>query len=481
MVAVVVHLVRRAFEASESDQVSQEWPPHPARLFGALVDAADLDDPNERAVLIALEEAPPPHIHTPLVEFPSSSRQNYVVSNEVIKESKYGMLIGRTAPGTRTWPRVMLSSPEVTFDWPALDLSPEELEVLNGIAARVPYFGRSTSPAIVCAQASSAESTGLESNGSNMTGSGTTWRALSGEIGEPLRSARPGYLALLERAFREGMSAHEVPAAEVEYSDQLPVPQRLVPSGEYENTLVVKAFSSAIDGRRLPEITTLVRRAFLHCLSTYLPEDQQPASLCGHANFGESAWVQIMFLGLLNVGNEHADGSLKGVAMGLPAGLVRKHRTAALAAWRDLTQLTLGSRGVASLRDPGPKPLFSLRSTRWTRESRQWASVTPIVPSRFCTSDSQRRAYVVEACRQAGLPAPTVEVSREPFVEGGLRLPISKAARRPGSFSRPNFHARIQFEQPVEGPIALGDMRHYGLGLMAPVASQVQEPTGKSL
>jgi CRISPR-associated protein Csb2 len=451
MVAIVVHLVRCAFEASESDQVTVEWPPHPARLFGALVDAADLDDAGERRVLVALEEAPPPLIHTPEVWRTSSPRQNFVVTNEVKNESKYGTIHGRVATGTRTWPRITLSAPEVIFEWPSVEFSNESLSALDRMTGRVAYFGRSTSPSVVAVHVDPQ----LE-----LRRIATTWSPLSTGIDTPLRGLRPGYLALLERAFHEGMSAHEVPTVEIEYTDKFQEVEEPAFIGQYESTMAIKAVDIVIDGRRSPEIITLVRRAFLANLSKYLVEDQQPAALCGHPNLGEETWVQVSFLALLHVGHERADGTIKGIAMALPVGLERRYRTVALAAWQDITHLTLGLRGTAQLREPIAKPLVAQQSSRWVRNSKTWVSSTPIVPSRYCTTDTQRRAFVVEACHEAGLPVPEVEVSREPFVAGGLRLPVSRVARRPGEFTRPNFHARIRFDSPVTGPIFLGDMCH---------------------
>ena len=51
MFTIRVHMVRSSYEASLDDGVTPEWPPHPARLYGALVDAADLFDPEERLAL----------------------------------------------------------------------------------------------------------------------------------------------------------------------------------------------------------------------------------------------------------------------------------------------------------------------------------------------------------------------------------------------------------------------------------------------
>jgi CRISPR-associated protein Csb2 len=40
---------------------------------------------------------------------------------------------------------------------------------------------------------------------------------------------------------------------------------------------------------------------------------------------------------------------------------------------------------------------------------------------------------------------------------------------RQGSANRPSAFLRIEFDSPVPGPLALGHLSHFGLGLFAPV------------
>lgn len=466
MVTITAHLVRSAYEAALSDQRTPEWPPHPARLFGALVAVADLDDARHREVLDLMECATPPELHCPNSD-DGVRRKSFVVSNDVAKESKYQALFLREATGTRTWPRTTLSHPEIRFCWPGLSLSHDQTCVLDEIAKRVGYLGRSTCPAMLRVEQSQIVGRGQPN----------VWRPLADGVGISLRVPAPGYLALLERAIASEMSAHEIPAVEVEYTDDV-LPDETVASSPYEQTLAIKQLASAIDGRRAHELTQLARRAFLERLSTYLPQEGQPASLCGHANLGETTWTQIMFLPLLFVGHERADGTVKGLGLALPRDLERPLRIAALAAWRDVDHLTLGSRGRMPLAAPGARPVWSLRSSRWTHPACVWVSATPVVPGRFCTSNAQRRAYVVEQCLALGLPEPEVLIDREPRLAGALRLGARRAARTSEATAKPNFHAVVIFPERVAGPIVLGDMRHYGLGLF--VAARPDNESGSS-
>ncbi|QCK01105.1 type I-U CRISPR-associated protein Cas5/Cas6 [Bradyrhizobium sp. WBAH33] len=62
---VRVHLLEPLYQASGPQPGRAEWPPHPARLFCALVSVADLDDPVEEAALRWLESQPAPLIRVP--------------------------------------------------------------------------------------------------------------------------------------------------------------------------------------------------------------------------------------------------------------------------------------------------------------------------------------------------------------------------------------------------------------------------------
>lgn len=473
MLRIIVHLVRCAYEASDAGQVKPEWPPHPARLFGALVDAAELSNGEHRNVLQILEGTKPPLIRHGDAKTSDDPRANYVVTNSLNPESKYGSVLLRVATGQRTWPRTVVDNPDLTFEWTDLTLNRQELQALDQIAARVPYFGRSTSPAFVRVEqltdpTEEATQTGDDLTQAVRSAAPTTWRPIADGVGVALRGTRPGYLDRLMRAYDSSMSAHEVPTVELEYTKDGEGSTAAMASAGYEPTLLIHRLGRPIDGRRLPEVTALVRRAFLHHLTSRLPANEQPAALCGHANLGEERWVQIMFLGLTNVGHEHADGTLKGVGLAMPLDLDRRWRTLAYEAWSKITELTFGSRGVGQLHSVVGTPMRALQSSRWANAARTWESCTPVVPARFCSSDTQRRRYIVEACVKVGLPEPDVEIQRLSSVAGALRLGHHHGVRRPGDIGRPSFHARITFPSDVQGPLVLGGMRHLGLGMFIP-------------
>lgn len=76
---------------------------------------------------------------------------------------------------------------------------------------------------------------------------------------------------------------------------------------------------------------------------------------------------------------------------------------------------------------------------------------------------------MVQALRHAGVRerVETIQVQREPFESNGERV----EAFAPGTrFSHGRlWHVEIAFAEPVSGPLAIGDGRFLGLGVMAPV------------
>ena len=127
------------------------------------------------------------------------------------------------------------------------------------------------------------------------------------------------------------------------------------------------------------------------------------------------------------------------------------------------------------------------------RLARTWRSVTPLVlpesaarrridPARVALDEQAKGkageervqeevragAAVLQALRHAGVVAKVehVRVQREPFNPRGLRAETFASAAR---FRRERlWHAEVRFEEAVSGPLAVGDGRFCGLGLMAP-------------
>ena len=211
-----------------------------------------------------------------------------------------------------------------------------------------------------------------------------------GEGAQMLRWVRPGQLAALvdEHRRHQAVRPRNLPFRGVRYRE--PTPDRFEPA---VTALPATAgdwivFELQPHHRRMPmtrtvELTRALRESVLSHVRDPLPE-----GVSGHSHDGTATTApHIGFLALPNVGHEHADGRIMGLALWMPYGLDDQARNAALrgiAAWeRDRgdrsLQLRMGQRGAVEMnRRQPPLALVSLRQAVWARPSTGWASATPI-------------------------------------------------------------------------------------------------------
>ncbi|HWO94723.1 MAG TPA: type I-U CRISPR-associated protein Csb2, partial [Dehalococcoidia bacterium] len=180
----------------------------------------------------------------------------------------------------------------------------------------------------------------------------------------------------------------------------------------------------------------------------------------------------------------HADGEIKGVGILVPRDMERDLSVMAMLArgLRGIEQHGLRIPGVGEWRlrevsadDP---PLMTLDPLTWTEPSHAWATVTPMVFGHFPKPDKEGEAKVVlDSLHLAGIdPSRVVEIAV------GQHSPLHgvppswsfntrrdrNEAEEPRRLVR---HVTIRFDAPVEGPLALGALRYFGLGLMRPLAA----------
>ncbi len=123
------------------------------------------------------------------------------------------------------------------------------------------------------------------------------------------------------------------------------------------------------------------------------------------------------------------------------------------------------------------RPPKSLLASPWTRPSRVWASVTPIVLDRhFDAADKadrekQEANNIRNMCQRIGLPQPSEvhvhPVSRIRGVPHARNFP--KLVRKRDGGRMRHTHALIVFAEPVEGPVLLGAGRFRGYGACRPI------------
>ena len=191
---------------------------------------------------------------------------------------------------------------------------------------------------------------------------------------------------------------------------------------------------------------------------------------------------RIRMLPIPSIGAEHTDPSIRRISVELPPDCpirvddlmwafaqLQPHDPQTGEAW---------SGNLVSTDD-------SRMAHRFMQAARTFRTMTPAVlpeaQRRRLTVAEQKRASerskeealacngVVQALRHAGLNArPSyIRVQREPFQRRGVRAEMFAVGAR---FSKHSlWHVEIRFDEPVSGPLVIGNGRFCGLGLMEPV------------
>jgi CRISPR-associated protein Csb2 len=207
---------------------------------------------------------------------------------------------------------------------------------------------------------------------------------------------------------------------------------------------------------------------------------------------------RISVLPLPSIGHEHADGLLRRVLVVIPTTcpITPEIARRALSNAEIVAESSDGEsharlRLVPAGQDDDPRDQSMLR--RYTAEARVWRSVTPIVlpggasksravnPPEGAATHARRRcreeALIRRAINDAGIDAAavaTLRLRRESFGRhqppAGARWQLPRNSEgRSWLAGKPRLHAEIVFATSRPGPLALGDGRYLGLGLMQPV------------
>ncbi|HTX00880.1 MAG TPA: type I-U CRISPR-associated protein Csb2 [Acidimicrobiales bacterium] len=460
-----------------------EWPPHPGRLFCALVaaacsspedtgaDASQLLEGSAAEALRWLEAQPPPTVH-----FPDSQRApsltSYVPTNDVgaTKSNR----IARTS-GERSWHRSHLRTPVAVFCWPGTPDAPT-LGTLRQLARRVPYLGRSTSLCTVDFDLADTAPVELE-------------ELLPAPRGGDVRLRVPyeGHLDALRGAFEEGQPARTVDRwtfyarRDAQGGDRDADARAQEGPGAYEDLLTLGfGRGVALDGRLVLRVASAFKAAVLQRLGEqgYGHSSEELALLHGHH---DGTRRQCAFLVLPFVGRTGGSGALLGVGIAVSHHLpqpVRRSLLLLLGYDQDHPRLErLYVPGLAECALHHPDGRYTLEPTRWTGPSSSWSTVLPLALDRYPDSSQAAPAIVARCCENAGYPLPdAIEVLGSSPVPGVAWL-RKDDLRRKGEPLRPFVHARIHFPRPVQGPVVIGRLRHLGLGLCVPLRESEQGGT----
>ncbi|MYH71431.1 MAG: type I-U CRISPR-associated protein Cas5/Cas6 [Acidimicrobiia bacterium] len=509
MLAIEVNFLTGRFVASAyNDREASEWPPHPARLFSALVASWAEAGGNdvERELLEWLEAQPAPSLaasgadprrvvshyvpvnDTRIVSGAWYERRSHNLDNledqfeteleysggELTKKaertrdkiqkgldvesqvSNAGTTSSRSAlellpdgrgKQERHFPSVTPSEPRVTFVWADSEPSDSIRGSLDQLLERVTRLGHSSS-LVSCRVVSDPPL--------------PNWTPGSGS--HVLRCTGPGQLAALQERFQQhqAIKPRSLPFSPVCYGDVpseqgSPTPLRPDTAGDWiVFELLLKSQSRRFPSTRAVDVASTMRAAIMSHA-----EDPIPEGLSGHQPAGTPTLEpHVAFLPLPYVGSQYADGRIMGLAVSMPASLDDESRQATLRAighWElevgpEPLILTFGSSGTLQLkRRTGPIDLVSIRPEIWQKPSHRWGSATPIAlpthPGPLGKGSAAARAKAWDRAEQA-VVASCRHVGLPDPAQVDLSLdPFIRGARPAADF--PPFRQRGRDGRPV--------------------------------
>ncbi|GII96332.1 type I-G CRISPR-associated protein Csb2 [Sinosporangium siamense] len=441
-----------------------EVPPSPWRLLRALYSAWQMRAPEleERVVLSLLAAlAVPPSYRLPPYRV-SHSRHYY-------PDSKHRS--GSVSTDKAVDAFAVLDGDQTIYAvWP-VELNPEQWEALARLAKSIPYIGRADSTCEIQALDrvpqeavghAQAEPIGLDDDALG-------WQHQAVEV---LCPTLPLDLdALVQRPVEVRAAKLLFPKNTRKLTYAVPVPSDPVRSVVHSGTdvSVVRLAVSGVRQPRLAHAVPLMDAVRGACIKILTRQAGTSDSLLA----GKSADGKP-----LAGGHRHAhflpydtdgNGRIDEIVVWSPGGLTAQEVGALDVLARRGVGVPEGVSGPRDLRvlvtDSGGEELLP---GEWTRPARRWRSVTPFVPSRHRKRRQNGEAYLHEEVTRE-LAYRGEAVGRVSVQEGEGSAFVGFVRRRwrdrTSSALRSGHALALEFAEPVGGPIVLGHLSHFGLGL----------------
>ncbi|MDO9278304.1 MAG: type I-U CRISPR-associated protein Csb2 [Polaromonas sp.] len=401
-----------------------EWPPHPDRLYQALVDAAL---PEDRPALAWIEQQAPPDVDcgSAVALQWGLDGCTFVPTNYPVKTLSDALPEFRIKQA-RQFPMAVPDG-HVSYVW-HIEPPPPVFDSLSRTVARVTHLGRSDSLAMLVLEPGVAP---------------CRWTAQDkGSIA--MRVPRQGRLQQLDMAFANGQRSPMAP--QVRYGN---AESQTFTTGPWAD-MVVMRLTKPIAVEHVALATDALRRAVLSKLG-----DTAPLLAHGHSPELHMAW-----LGLPNL-SDYGDGTLLGLAMAIPKDCDPMERARCVAAMLTVDHIMLAGIRFKLTR---PTAAMSLHERTWSRPASRWVSATPVVLDRFPKGKVTAEDIVALGCERAGYPRPVSVILSQ---ESAVAMPPARMfrLRKPVGL---HAHVELVFERPVKGPLLVGKERYFGLGLFLP-------------
>lgn len=465
MLALEIELLTGRYVATAyNDRGAAEWPPHPARVFSALVAAhyaVETPDAAERAALEWLEALPPPALYASKAQLRTVSTVYVPVNDLSVVGSKSGEEAAVLDAETRLAAAEAAGQPDQEIKPLGQDLEKarERLEKRTlKLQREAEDVGRATNGAVALARQilpehrlrkerafpvatpddpvvqlvwSDAEApsevldalSGLLCRVTRVGHSSSlvrcsvafvsrtpTW--LPDELGtEILRVTSAGQLVRLDEAFarHRETEARVLPADFAGYRPAVGRQRERASEPLLSGDWIVFRRSGGTS-----PITTLTVELTEALRGALLKHAEEPTHTCltGHGQDGGALRSpHVAFVALPNVGHAHADGRVLGVAAVMPRDLEEAGRRAVLRAignWEKAEggplaelRLLLGRAGEMHIRrTTGAPSMRTLDPDAWRAAARTWVTATPIALDRHPGSLFSRNARKAEAAER---------------------------------------------------------------------------------
>ncbi len=502
MIQIGIRLLLGRFVATHpANRERAEWPPHPDRVFMALVAAWGGSEhcSREAEALRWLESLGAPDLVAGLE--PDGDRPwatcregvtSYVPVNDIELQPGYSerafpvpqmsrgleLLPEKRSRQARHFPCITPKSDCVWLRWPAADAG-GHLGALARLCRKVTYLGHSSS--LVQCWVSTDPSTLQPA---------TLIPVVNGVGISRLRVPAAGRFDELVARFVAG--ARPLAAKWVAYAPPCGVvPTRVRTKTCFDPRLFILQQTAGLRyGLCSTLLLTRALRATVMSRFTRVHQLPAPEWISGHSSGGDRSEANhLAFLPLADVGCENADGRLLGLALAVPRDTpdeeVDRSFRGVLFSSDDVAEpiqlrLTLGAAGALSLQlHDGLARSPVLRPELWTADidpvpAHRWATVTPIVLDRHPKSSNpcaEIEAAIRAAASRIGIGGvlDTVTLSPvSPFRGAPPNRGFPNLQRKSGG-NLHHTHAVLAFREPVVGPLLLGAGRYRGYGLCRPL------------
>lgn len=497
------YLTGRCVATDFTDREQAEWPPHPDRIFQALVASWGErgENPGERKALQWLEQLTPPQLVAPIIleDIKPKVLKTFVPVNDSVDQGKMdkgkwksyasiqGIDLARNRQ-PRSFPAIVVNDAICALVWPDADPA-EYWPALERICAGVARIGHSSS-LVRCWVTQEIPGT-------------ITYKPV-----ETHAHRKDLTLRVLETGRLNVLITHHQAIVDKRMEDVLPPRSRQIGyirnvatdqtvQGDFQSPLLIfRIHGSRAHLRQTLGWTQTFRHALISALER-IPELQGNSNLraliSGHDSEGRAVQniPHLAYLPLAFAGHDHADGHLVGMALAFPKGVIPEWEDGVyrvIGSLMDAESERSGNPGNESFRlyqgnlgelflkpDDSPNSLWNLRSEAWCRPSQTWASMTPIVMDRMQNARRHDPAgwtaeQIMRMCEMQGLPRP-IQVLVRPvsFLMGDPAVHEYNPLQRKDGTNRRMVHARITWEQEIEGPVILGAGRFKGYGFCKPI------------